>query len=146
MVVCALGLLLAPGVAGRAQLETACVTSKKSFPSTHHPAKDQEKGRPTKGPITLHLPMEKPLSPSSRPNEKRKFETPPSLPFAHRSSDSVTQQWPVRQLDRQADLHRPPGRTRGAATSLLANGQCCSFSLVPRMPPRKEHLQGGTKS
>lgn len=50
------------------------------------------------------------------------------------------------QSDRQADLHRPPGRTRGAATSLLANGQCCSFSLVPRMPPRKEHLQGRAKS
>lgn len=102
-----------PGVAARAQLETVCGTPKKSFSSTQHPAKDQEKGGPTKGPSTLHLPMERPLSPSSRPNEKWKFETPPSLPFAHRSSDPITQQRSVRQLDRQADLHRPPGRTRG---------------------------------
>ena len=114
-----------------------------SFSSTQHPAKDQEKGGPTKEPITLLSPMEKPLSPPSRPNEAA---NPTQSTLVTRSSHPVTHQWSVRQLERQADRQRPPGRTRGAATALLANGQCCSFSLGPRMPPRKEHLQGGAKS
>ena len=37
-----------------------------SFSSTQHPAKDQEKGGPTKEPITLLSPMEKPLSPPQK--------------------------------------------------------------------------------
>lgn len=58
-----------------------------SFSSTQHLAKDQEKGGPTREPITLLLPMEKPLSPSSRPNERCKLQTPPSLPL---SPEAVT--------------------------------------------------------
>lgn len=110
------------------------------------PGQGPRKGRTNKR--TNHPPITN--GGTTFPFQQTKWEVevanPTQSTLLTRSSHPVTHQWSVRQLDRQADRHRPPGRTRGAATALLANGQCCSFSLGPRMPPRKEHLQGGAKS
>lgn len=87
MAVCARGLLLGPRCCRQGMAGDSLWDLQESFSSTQHPAKDQEKGGPTKEPITLQLPMEELLSPSSRPNEKWKLQTPPSLPF---SPEAVT--------------------------------------------------------
>ena len=86
MAMCAWAFCCPHCVTGRARQETARGTSRKGLSSTQHPATGQEKGGLTKESITLQPPMEKPSSPSRRPNEKWKFHTPPRLSFSHRSS------------------------------------------------------------